>query len=238
MTAKKSCEHSVADHWPSTRAQAVAYLRVSKKDGSQNTENQRPEVEALAAARGFTFMATFEDHESGVKRRPGLEALLTALRKGKYGPSPVLVIWSLDRLGRGLSGCFDVYRQLVHLGVRVVAVRESWLDAGGPAQELLVAVMSFVSGWEREHLISRTRAGLARARKNGIRLGRRPTQLPVEDLQRALALKAQGWGARRIVPTLKVKVAPSTLDKLLAQYGPKKGALGRGSQPAETTVGP
>ena len=142
----------------------------------------------------------------------------------------------LDRLGRGLSGCFDIYRQLVHLGVRVVAVRESWLEAGGPAQELLVAVMSFVSGWEREHLIERTRAGLARARKNGTRLGRRPAQLTDDDIQRALALKAQGWGARRIAPLLKAKVAPSTLDKLLALQGPKKGLPARGPQPTETTA--
>lgn len=204
---------------------AIIYLRVSKSDGSQSVENQRPEVEALAAARGFTVVATYEDRESGVRSRPGLNAMLTALRKGKYGPSPSMVIWSLDRLGRGLAGCFDVYRQLVHLGVRVVSVRESWLDVDGPARELLVAVLSWVSGWERDRLIQRTRAGLQRARKQGKRLGRPRRQLPEADLKKALALKAEGWGSRRIVTQLKTKCAASTLDLLLAPYnpGPRKG---------------
>ena len=32
---------------------AAIYLRVSKSDGSQTTDCQRPEVEQLAKARGF-----------------------------------------------------------------------------------------------------------------------------------------------------------------------------------------
>lgn len=216
---------------------AVVYLRVSKKDGSQTTDNQKPEVLALAAARGFTVVETYEDRESGVKRRPGLEAMLIALRKRQHGPDPFVIIWSLDRVGRGLSGCFDVYRQLIPLA-RVLSCKESWLDSSGPARELLVAVMSFVSGWERDTLISRTRAGLARAVKEGKRLGRPPAQLSHEDLAKALALKADGWGARRIVGQLKTKCAASTLDRLLAPYcpGPKKGQQNRVSEPAGNTV--
>jgi putative DNA-invertase from lambdoid prophage Rac len=202
---------------------AVVYLRVSKKDGSQTTDNQRPEVEALAASRGLTIVASYEDHESGVKRRPGLEQMLTALRKGQHGVSPTLVIWSLDRLGRGLSGCFDVYRQFVHLGVRVTSVRESWLDVDGPTKELLVAVMSFVSGWERDRLVERTKAGLDRARKNGTPLGRPRTRLSAEDMRLVMELRAAGWGTRRIAPELGSKVAPSTLDKVLKELGPKMG---------------
>ena len=98
--------------------------------------------------------------------------------------------------------------------------------------------MSWVSGWERDRLILRTLAGLARAKKSGVRLGRRPVQLSEADLRQALDLKAQGWGARRIVPLLKTKVAPSTLDKVLAQLGPRKGHAERGLQPAEMTAVP
>jgi putative DNA-invertase from lambdoid prophage Rac len=215
---------------------AVAYFRVSKKDGSQTTTNQQPEVLTLARARGFNVVATYEDKESGVKRRPGLERMLAALRCGKHGPTSIVIVWSLDRLGRGLAGSFDQYRNLAHLGVRVVSVREPWLDVDGPARELLVAILSWVSGYEREHLILRTKAGLERARREGKRLGRPAAQLAPADLKKALELKAAGWGSRRIVGELQARCAASTLDKLLAPYcsGPRKGHQKPSTELAET----
>jgi DNA invertase Pin-like site-specific DNA recombinase len=56
--------------------------------------------------------------------------------------------------------------------VRLLSVREPWTDVDGPARELLVAVMAWVSGFERQRLIERTKAGLERARKQGKKLGR------------------------------------------------------------------
>jgi DNA invertase Pin-like site-specific DNA recombinase len=46
----------------------IAYLRVSKKDGRQTVENQRPDVEALAAARGLAIDEVFEDREGAARR--------------------------------------------------------------------------------------------------------------------------------------------------------------------------
>lgn len=215
---------------------AILYYRVSKRDGTQTTANQIPEVEALAAARGFAVAATYSDNESAVKRRPGLEAMLTALRKGKHGPGPVVVLWSLDRLGRGVAA-FDIYRDLVRLNVRVASCREPWLDQEGPTRELLAMLMSWISGFERTRLIERTKAGLQRARREGKRLGRPRAQLSDADLRKAVALKSEGWGARRIVEQLTCPCAASTLDKLLAPYtsGPKKGHAKRPADLAETT---
>jgi DNA invertase Pin-like site-specific DNA recombinase len=85
-------------------------------------------------------------------------------REARRGRFKVLVIWSLDRLGRGFA-CFDAYRELAQLGVTVVSVREPWTEADGPARELLVSVMSWVSGFERQRLVKRTKAGMERARR-------------------------------------------------------------------------
>lgn len=218
---------------------AILYYRVSKRDGSQTTANQIPEVEALAAARGFTVVATYSDNESAVKRRPGIEAMLTALRKGKHGPAPVVCLWSLDRLGRGVAA-FDLYRELVRLNVRVASCREPWLDQEGPTRELLAMLMSWISGFERTRLIERTKAGLQRARREGKVLGRPRAHLSEADLRKAIALKSEGWGSKRIVTQLKCPCAASTLDKLLAPYGsdPKKGRSKGPVEPAETTAAP
>jgi DNA invertase Pin-like site-specific DNA recombinase len=51
----------------STRA--AIYLRVSKSDGSQSTDNQRPEVEQLARARGFEVVRVYEEHPSALSKR-------------------------------------------------------------------------------------------------------------------------------------------------------------------------
>lgn len=150
------------------KPRAALYLRVSTD--RQNTDNQKPEVEALAAARGFEVAAVYSEQESAARRRPEYERMMADARRGRF---KVIVVWSLDRLGRGF-GCFDAFRELARLGVRVVSVREPWTEAEGPALELLVAVMSWVSGFERQRLIERIQAGLARARREGKRLGRRP----------------------------------------------------------------
>ena len=77
--------------------QAAIYLRVSKSDGSQSVENQRPEVEQLAKARGFEVVTTYEETMSAAKHRPTHDQMMKDARRGKFN---VLLVWSLDRFGR------------------------------------------------------------------------------------------------------------------------------------------
>ncbi len=145
------------------------YLRISTDDGRQTVENQRAEVEQLVRARGFEPVL-YEEMASAAMHRPVFERLMSDARAGRVH---AVAAWSLDRISRGFS-CFDSFRELARLGVRVLSVREPWVDADGPARELLVAVMSWVSGFERQRLIERTCAGVERARRQGKRIGRPP----------------------------------------------------------------
>jgi DNA invertase Pin-like site-specific DNA recombinase len=52
----------------STRA--AIYLRVST--GLQSVDNQRPDVEQLARARGFEVVRMYEEHASAAKHRPSM----------------------------------------------------------------------------------------------------------------------------------------------------------------------
>lgn len=54
------------------------------------------------------------------KARPVLDAMLADVRAGRV---EAVAIWSLDRLGRGFA-CFDLFRELSRLGVRILSVRE------------------------------------------------------------------------------------------------------------------
>jgi DNA invertase Pin-like site-specific DNA recombinase len=193
-------------------ARAALYLRVSTD--RQTAENQVAEVHQLARARGFEPVV-YEEVESAVRKRPVFDRLLGEVRAGRV---EAICVWSLDRLGRGFS-CFDTFRELSRLNVRVLSVREPWTDTDGPARDLLVAVMSWVSGFERLRLIERTKAGLERARRQGKKLGR-PRLSPLKlaaaaaDVEAGMsqrgAARNRGISEASLRAYLKSKVGPDS----------------------------
>lgn len=164
----------------------IAYLRVSTAD--QTTENQRREVEAA----GFTPALTFSDTLSGTTKaaeRAGFMAALGAL-KAAEGPRQ-LVVTKLDRLGRSTADVLDTIRQLSTIGAEVIVLQLGKLDLTSPAGKLMLTMLSAVAEMERDLLVERTHAGLARARAQGKR-GGRPSALSAEQREMARALLAAG----------------------------------------------
>ena len=189
---------------------AALYLRVSTTD--QSTDNQRPELEQLALARGWTLANVYEEQASVTRTRPQLRQLLGDAHRRAFD---VLLVWSLDRLGRSMTGNVQAVLTLDQLGVRVVSFREPWLDSQGPVRELLVAIFGWIAQQEREQLVARTRAGLERARKQGKTLGRPRHNF---DLKRALELRDQGLSVRQLAQHL--RVPRSTIDRVLRSHQP------------------
>jgi len=78
------------------------YLRVST-DG-QTTENQRRELEAVAARSGWQVVDLYEDAgisgSNGREKRPGLDRLLKDATARRIN---MIAAWSVDRLGRSLQ---------------------------------------------------------------------------------------------------------------------------------------
>src|SRR5262249_20436164 len=56
--------------------------------------------------------------------------------------------------------------------VRVISYCEPWLDQRGPVRDLLIYIFSWIAEQGRNRLGERTRAGLARAKAKGVKLGR------------------------------------------------------------------
>jgi DNA invertase Pin-like site-specific DNA recombinase len=148
---------------------AAVYLRCSTE--SQHTENQRPDVERLVTARGFQVTHMFDENVSAAaKVRPEFDRMMGAAHRGDF---EVLVVWSLDRLGRSMVGNLQAVLDLDRRGVQVVSVKESWLDSDiGPARQLLLGIMGWVAEQERVRVGQRVRAGLDRVKRSGVRLGR------------------------------------------------------------------
>jgi DNA invertase Pin-like site-specific DNA recombinase len=185
-------------------------LRVSTKE--QDYENQRPALEAIARARGFEITGTYSEDASTRKRRPEFERMLDDARRGKFD---VLLIWAIDRFGRDTIGNLLAVADLDRAGVSVVSDQEEWLDTSeGPMRELLIFLFSWIAKQERDRRAQRTKAGLARAKAEGKRIGRRHRMSPV-DVEKARALRAEGRTMRQIAMAL--KISRPTIQRALAQ---------------------
>ena len=139
----------------------IGYARVSKADGSQSLDLQR---DALQAA-GVDAVHVYHDYASGVRDdRPGLDSCVRALRTGD-----VLVVWTLDRLGRTLGHLVNTVQDLSARGVglRVLTGQGARIDTTTSAGRLVFGIFAALAEFERELIRERTLAGLTAARARG-----------------------------------------------------------------------
>lgn len=198
---------------------AAIYLRVSTDE--QTTENQLPEIRRLARARKLRIVAWYQETASAAGERHELAKLLEHARKGAFD---LVLVWSLDRFGRSMFGNLRDVLELERVGVRVVSVRESWLDVDGPTRNLMIAIISWVAEQERARLIERTKAGMERARREGKQIGRerRLGFVELEKLRRLVALRKT---QRQMAAAM--RVPRSTLRGYLRRLQGEKGGAPR-----------
>ena len=149
---------------------AAVYLRVST-DG-QTVENQRRALAEVAARRGWEIVQTFADTGiSGAKgrdQRPGFDAALKDAVRRRFD---VLLVWSIDRLGRSTAMVASTLAELEAAGVLIYADREA-MDATTPHGRAMLQMAAVFAELERGMIRERVIAGLTRARAQGKRLGR------------------------------------------------------------------
>ncbi len=162
----------------------VGYMRVSKADGSQNTDLQR---DALLAV-GVQEEQIYQDLASGKREdRPGLKNCLKALRK-----NDTLVVWKLDRLGRDLRHLINTVHDLTarDVGLKVLTGQGAAIDTTTAAGKLVFGIFAALAEFEREMIRERTLAGMASARARG-RKGGRPYKMTQAKLRLAMVSLGQ-----------------------------------------------
>lgn len=150
-------------------SRVFAYARVSTL--GQTTGNQLQEI----AAAGFAVeprrvVSETVSGSEAIARRPGFARLLDRLEAGD-----VLVVTRLDRLGRDAIDVSATVTRLAEMGVRVHCLALGGMDLTSSAGRMTMGVINAVAQFERDLLIERTQSGLARARKEGKRIGRPPS---------------------------------------------------------------
>lgn len=144
------------------------YARVSTSE--QHADNQIHEIEAA----GFSVNERRIVSESisgsvAASERPQFSRLLDRLE-----PDDVLIVTKLDRLGRNAMDVRSTVERLAADGVRVHCLALGGVDLTSPAGKMTMGVLTAVAEFERDLLIERTHAGMARARAEGKAMGRPP----------------------------------------------------------------
>ncbi|MBB4841189.1 putative DNA-invertase from lambdoid prophage Rac [Sphingomonas kyeonggiensis] len=185
-------------------ARTFAYCRVSTAD--QTSENQLGEIQAA----GFAVepRRIVQETISGsvpAMERPGFSRLVDRLESGD-----VLIVTKLDRLGRNAMDVRATVERLAADDVRVHCLALGGVDLTSAAGRMTMTVLSAVAEFERDLLIERTQAGLARVRAEGKPLGR-PSSLSSEQQE---AIRGQ-------------RAAGVSLGALAKEYGVSRAAIQR-----------
>jgi len=148
---------------------------------------------------GCEIVKVYKDHGiSGAKARNGRPAFDALCRAAARWEFDVLMAWSVDRLGRSLQDLVGFLSELHALKIDLF-LRQQGLDTTTPAGKAMFQMMGVFAEFERAMIQERVRAGLARAKSEGKRLGRpRIAPEPEERIRKALALlEGQGPACAR-----------------------------------------
>ena len=160
---------------------AAIYLRVSTSDG-QTTENQRMALARVAAHRGWEIVQTYEDAGiSGAKGRDQRPAFNRMLKDAVRGRFKVLMVWSIDRLGRSVLHVASAMAEMDAAGVALYSDQQA-IDSTSPFGKAMMQMACVFGELEREMIRARVRAGLNRVREQGLKkLGRPQVGKMIEE---------------------------------------------------------
>ena len=172
------------------------YARVSSAD-----QNEARQLIALREA-GVPERNIFIDRRSGKDfNRPAWRRMKRRLHKGD-----ILIVQSLDRLGRNYTEMLDEWRMIVRRKKADIKVLNMpLLDTtdksrgliGDFIAEIVLQILSFVAENERRAIHERQRQGIAAAKARGVKFGRPPRALPANFAVYAKAARAGKMSYRK-----------------------------------------
>jgi DNA invertase Pin-like site-specific DNA recombinase len=192
------------------------YLRVSTTD--QTTDNQWRELEAVASRHNWSVVRVFEDSGiSGAKgrdARPGLDALMKGVSRRDFD---MVLAWSVDRLGRSLTGLLELLTEL-HAKHVDLYLHQQGLDTSTPSGKAMFQMMGVFAEFERSMIRERVLAGMSRAAASGTRSGKpigRPRLAPETEASIRAALQKGDVGMRKVA--VQFGVATGTVQRVARQ---------------------
>ncbi len=163
------------------------YVRVSTD--KQESENQIIELRDYCKASNFQISYEYVDIISGKEdSRPNWDRLFLDAHRKKF---EIVLFWDLSRFSRsGTLYTLQKLRELENLGIGYISYQEPYLNTVGQFKDVVISILSTVAKIEREQISERTKAGLKRAKLNGVVLGR--SSIPQDIIVKVEDLLKQG----------------------------------------------
>jgi DNA invertase Pin-like site-specific DNA recombinase len=194
------------DHETEETMNIALLSRVST--GKQDNENQLIQLREFAEKQGWKIVAEYLDvvTGSGKRTRAQFDAMMRDASQKRFS---LVLFWKLDRFSReGTRATLRHLQQLDNWGVAWRSFQEPYFDSCGLFKDVVISIMATLAEQERITISERTKAGLARTRKAGTRLGRRPAQVDMALVEKR---HASGESLRGIARSL--RVSPALLIK-------------------------
>ena len=150
------------------------YARVSTDDKGQDPENQLRQLRDWCGHAGHELVHEYIDRESGrkgVKERKQFARLFEDAHQRRFD---CVLFWALDRFSReGMVPTIMYLQWLSACGVSFHSYTEAHLATDNElVRNILLALLASLAKVEAQKISERTRAGMARARAQGKRIGR------------------------------------------------------------------
>ena len=140
----------------------LGYARVSTPEQDLALQQKAP--------REAGCTRVFSEKISGIKdTRPQLARLMKAIEHGD-----VVIVARLDRLARSTLHLLRTVDAITKAGAQFRSLADTWCDTTTAHGKLLLTVLAGLSEFERSLIVSRTQAGILRARELGVQFGRKP----------------------------------------------------------------
>ncbi len=187
------------------------YARVSTN--GQTVNNQLRELRQVAKRQGWKVVGEFIDRGvSGAKgraQRPKFDKLCQAATRREID---LIMSWSVDRLGRSLQHLVTFLGEIHAKGVDLY-LHQQGVDTSTPAGKALFQMCGVFAEFERSMIQERVKAGLARARAQGKKLGRPRVAASIE--RKVRTHRTKGMGIKAIAR--KLGIGTGTVQRIVKE---------------------
>ena len=165
-----------------TNKKVAIYARVSTSDKDQHPETQLLPLRNYATLRQWQVFDTYVDEESGrfekKNKRAAFKRLLDDARKRKFD---ILLVFRYSRFARSTKNLVDALSDFDKLGIDFVSYSEN-IDTTTSHGKFFFTVIAAFAQLESDTISDNVKAGLARAKHEGKRLGRPPVSASTRNL--------------------------------------------------------
>ena len=161
----------------SEKKRAAIYARVSTP--KQSLDTQLLPLREYAQRWDYTW-EEYADVTSGAQgKRPALDALMNDARRKAFD---VVIVWRFDRFARSTRHLVNTLEEFQQLGIGFFSYQEA-LDTSTPMGQFIFTVISAIAQLERDIIKDRVDAGLHRARRRGVKLGRPTVKIDAQTIR-------------------------------------------------------